>query len=253
MSTHEEAVGLHDSRQADQRDSVLLYSSCSQGEWWLHIIITTAELTLTLHTEWRASVVFWSWKGGRGDCTSCCSALGRLSPKLTDPSWSSSGREPWSNKAWGQTHVCIAWRSESSDIKYIWQTGQIYFCICIFKYGKLGLLYLTAQTSGNKGSEINWTEMHEIKIIFQSFQPLICCIYNTDPHTVYHTQVFNNNHHCTLYFFLFCSITSVTAYLHPRGSSHPCFLFCFIHLNLNSHQIFKIEKLFFWTSQRETE
>ena len=41
----------------------------------------------------------------RGNRTSCCSALARLSPKLTDPSWSSSGREPWSSKAWGQTHT----------------------------------------------------------------------------------------------------------------------------------------------------
>lgn len=38
----------------------------------------------------------------RGHCTSCCSVLARLSPKFTDPSWSSSGREPWSSKAWGE-------------------------------------------------------------------------------------------------------------------------------------------------------
>ena len=93
----------------------------------------------------------------RGHRTSCCSALARLSPKLTDPSWSSSGREPWSSKAWGQTHTHThththtriyrhtVWRPESRRIKYTWQRRQIYFCVCICKYSSLGFLHLAAQ------------------------------------------------------------------------------------------------------------
>lgn len=55
------------------------------------------------------------------------------------------------------THTHIVWRPESSHIKYTWQRSLIYFCICICKYGRFFLLYISA----NKTSELNYIEMHQ--------------------------------------------------------------------------------------------
>lgn len=56
--------------------------------------------------------------------TNCCSVLGRVSPKLTDPSWSSSGREPWSNKAWQFRPTHTHTRTPAHRWKCL--------CVCVF-------------------------------------------------------------------------------------------------------------------------
>lgn len=61
VRTYEEAEGRHDSRRADQRDSIVLYIQLPLRSGVMAAnIITTEGLTLTLHTERRASGVFSS-------------------------------------------------------------------------------------------------------------------------------------------------------------------------------------------------
>lgn len=83
--------------------SVVLYCSYSHEKWHLQ--------TCPQQQSWHSTHIVLA---ERGHCTSCWSAFGRVSPKLPDPSWSSSGREPWSSKACERTHTC------SSDSRYIW-------------------------------------------------------------------------------------------------------------------------------------